>query len=182
MQKIYIDLGSNEGETIANFCAEHPDFHVYGFEPTPELYNKLVERFKPNPKICILNYAAFTEHGQATFYPGIDSSQSSTLMTGKKPMRTWRVDYNNGFPVQSIDFVEWLKKNTSPTDEVLIKMDIEGSEYDIIEALLRDRQLLERIKEMRVEWHWDRYPAISKERHERVRSELASQVALVNWH
>ena len=40
--------------------------------------------------------------------------------------------------VESVDFSYWLKNNTAATDDIMVKMDIEGAEYDIIDKMFVD--------------------------------------------
>jgi len=62
--------------------------------------------------------------------------------------------------VQTIVFAELLEKIHLflPESKILIKMDVEGSEYEVIEQML-EKQLLckTRVDKMSIEWHLHRY-------------------------
>jgi FkbM family methyltransferase len=54
--------------------------------------------------------------------------------------------------VECIDFIKFISHNTKPEDKIYIKFDIEGAEYQVINALLKSN-VLNRIKEITIEWH-----------------------------
>jgi len=179
-RRIYVDLGANEGETVGDFLDGNRGWTAYAFEPAPHLAARLRKRFAGKP-VVVIEAAASTTDGQATFYPGIDSDQSSTLLTGKRQTRNWRVDYSAGYNVRTVDFVRWLKDNTSPLDEIIVKMDIEGAEYLILPAMTK-AGVLSRLKELRVEWHWNRYPkTVTKAEHDDLHADISRRVHLVRW-
>ena len=180
-RRIYVDLGANKGKTVERFLGANPDWHVYAFEPAPQLAKRLRRRFRSNPKVVIIQAAVADRDGEALFYPGLDSDQSSTLLTGKTPGPKTRVDYDHGYEVRSVDFAAWLRQNTTRRDEIIIKMDIEGAEYAVLPRLLATRSLLG-VKELRVEWHQDRFSAISVSEHDQLREAVGRVVKLVNWH
>ena len=62
------------------------------------------------------------------------------------------MDRNNPDEVECIDFSYWLKNNFNNNDHIIVKMDIEGAEYDIIEKMLNDNTF-EYINQLYIEWH-----------------------------
>lgn len=181
-RKIYVDLGSNHGVTIEKFIAAHPDFTVFGFEPASQLAQELRAKFAGNENVNIVEAAAWVADDIVTFYPGGASDESSTLLTGKSEHSPWMIDYDKGYSVQGIDIANWLEENTSDNDKVIMKMDVEGSEYRILQRMM-DTGAVGRLSEIRVEWHWDRYPnEITEEEHHQVRDKLKSLVKVVDWH
>lgn len=180
-RRIYVDLGANIGDTVDAFARKNPAWDIYAFEPNPALAERLRARFKSQPRISIVDAAAAAADGTAQFYLGMDSDQSSTLLTDKKHVPNWRVDYSRAETVRTVDFAQWLAANTKPGDKIIVKMDIEGAEYDVLEKLIRSG-LLRRIRKLKVEWHVDRYPAqVTQERHDRIKEEVARQVHLIPW-
>jgi FkbM family methyltransferase len=178
----YIDLGANHGLTIAEFLCEHPDCRVFGFEPTPSLACELNEMFRGDSRVSILDYAAWIEDGLIELFPGAVSDQSSTLIRGKQHVPEWSVDYARGFPVKCLDFDRWLSEATSPHDHVVVKMDIEGAEYRVLEKLIASGSI-GRVKEIRVEWHWKKFPdEVSHIQHVKIRNQVTSLTNLRDWH
>ena len=83
-----------------------------------------------------------------------DDGFSSTHRAVKKHDHVWVP-----VPVQTLVFAELLEKIHSiiPESRKLIKMDVEGSEYEVLEQML-EKQLLckTRIDTLTIEWHLDR--------------------------
>nr|WP_278436632.1 FkbM family methyltransferase [Brucella anthropi] len=181
-RKVYIDIGANHGKTIEAFTSENPEFEIFAFEPAPQLATELREKFQHNANITIFEAAAWISDGTVTFYPGAISDESSTLLTGKSDDSPWKIDYENGLEVRAVDIASWTMNNTSDDDLVIMKMDAEGSEYKLIPRLI-DLNVPARLNEIRVEWHWDRYPdEVTETQHHKIRDELKSLVTLVDWH
>ena len=62
-------------------------------------------------------------------------------------------NYNDGeILVDSIDFCEFLKSSCKKGDYVVIKMDIEGSEFYVLPKII-EQNLFDLISEMSVEFH-----------------------------
>jgi FkbM family methyltransferase len=181
-RNVYLDLGANDGLTIRRFCNDHPGFFVFAFEPAPKLAEKLRKDFcGPGSGIHIMEYAVWIVDGQLDFYLGSANDVSSTLLKGKKASPEWAVDYALPTRVRSLDFGRWFDENTSKNDNIIIKMDIEGSEYRVLRRMM-DLNLVERVSELRVEWHFDRYPEeISRAEHDQMRNALKQITHLVDW-
>mmetsp|Transcript_34841 Transcript_34841/g.57629 ORF Transcript_34841/g.57629 Transcript_34841/m.57629 type:complete len:280 (+) Transcript_34841:2-841(+) len=57
--------------------------------------------------------------------------------------------------IRTLNFSRWLKKNVDESDFVVVKMDIEGSEYVVLPSLLASGAIV-LIDEMMLETHYDR--------------------------
>jgi hypothetical protein len=92
--------------------------------------------------------------------------QGSTVMpdVATDPERKgWLPDLRGAeVEVDGIDFALWVLNETDPSDEVYIKMDIEGAEFPVVRRMLELEDALPgagifgRIKTMWIEWH-DRF-------------------------
>jgi FkbM family methyltransferase len=181
-RKIYIDLGANRGSTIRNFRRENADFIVFGFEPTPALVQGLRSEFRgTDSNVHIMEYAAWIHDGIVNFYFGADSDQSSTAIIGKRDTPGWQIDYKVPYRAAAIDFDRWFRENTSDDDYIIIKMDVEGAEYKLLRRML-DSGSIKRVKEARIEWHWNRYPLeVTEAQHNMLREQLAAITNVVDW-
>jgi hypothetical protein len=54
--------------------------------------------------------------------------------------------------VQTVDISKFIKDNFSIEDHIILKLDVEGAEYQIIEKLLND-DAFKYIKKLYMEWH-----------------------------
>ena len=145
MRKIYLDLGANNGETINQFIRSVPEsneFEIFAFEPNPVFWKKL-EMLGSN----LIRKAVWTENKMINFYVGHDNG--STVCLDKT---TGDIDYDNPIKVWAIDFSEWVKNNFSKDDYIIVKMDIEGAEFEVINKLI-DCETINYFNEFKVEFH-----------------------------
>ena len=57
--------------------------------------------------------------------------------------------------VECIDFSAWMKDNLSPDDNIILKMDIEGSEFRVLPKMIDD-DTMDYVNALIVEWHdWE---------------------------
>jgi FkbM family methyltransferase len=180
-RKIYIDLGAHDGSTIQAFRADNPEFIIFAFEPNPRLAAILRGAFAgTGSNVHVMEAAAWIFDGAVKLYFGERSDQSTTIIPGKRTP-DWPVDYAHPHTVLAIDFDRWFRENTSADDHVVIKMDIEGAEYRLLRRLI-DTGSLGRAAELRVEWHWDRYPdEISETDHAALREKVGKITKLTDW-
>ncbi len=121
---IVIDLGGALGDwsmPIHNLYQPN----IYIFEPT-ELFAKLEARFKGLSKVHLLNFAASNE----------DTELSLGVMDGEASV----FHEENLVTVQAIDFGAFLDR-LSVQNIDLLKMNIEGAEYEILEGIVSRGQL-----------------------------------------
>ncbi len=57
--------------------------------------------------------------------------------------------------VQAIDFSKWVLDNFSKDDYIILKMDIEGSEYEVLPRMISDGSL-EYVDLLLMEFHWEK--------------------------
>ena len=60
--------------------------------------------------------------------------------------------FKNQIEVESIDFSKFVIDNFNDRDYILCKMDIEGSEYDVLEKMIFDNSI-DYIDHIIIEWH-----------------------------
>ena len=81
--------------------------------------------------------------------------------------------------VESVDFSFWLKNNTAATDDIMVKMDIEGAEYDIIDKMFVDRTI-NRVQIIIIEWHDWFMPG---KKHSYITQKIKKlNIRLIEWH
>jgi hypothetical protein len=61
----------------------------------------------------------------------------------------------------------------------LLKLDVEGAEYAILEKMLRDRTL-RRINHLFIEWHWAKI-AVPESTHRALVDRLTKHVPILEW-
>jgi len=150
MRHIFIDLGAYDGDSIRYFLKspESLKYEIYAFEPNPKFVAKLKAMKKANSNIKqVSNEAAWIEDGTMDF--AVDQASDpmgSTLMKGKAEI--WQKSQVE--TMITFDFSEWIKQFAD--DYVIVKMDIEGAEFPILDKMIKNNTLTI-VKELWCEFH-----------------------------
>ena len=134
---IVLDLGGYVGVWAQQVVDKH-NSNVYVIEPLTQFYDEMVEKFKSNPKVCLLNVGVATENKKDFIYLGGDST-SSNLENGTKVEVEFRT-------ISRI-LDEWGLAGVD-----LLQMNIEGDEYLMLESMLKDGTI-DRFKNIQVQFH-----------------------------
>lgn len=158
-QDVVIDLGAHVGMAATQFS--HRAGRVYAFEPHPRIFEELARAAKRYPRIVPINAAAAIADGRAQLFSDDDPrpwkhTEGSTLAEGKS-----NLTYSQSFEVETVDLARFI--NELDTQVRMIKMDVEGYEYRLINALL-DSEAIKRIDMIHVEDHCDRVAGLVDER------------------
>jgi FkbM family methyltransferase len=158
---IGIDLGANLGK-YTRLMAEHCS-NVLAFEPDPCTAEQLRANTSDLTNVTIIEAAASISEGMATLYRRSDfggdnerASEGSTIFAEKT-----NVDDRYAVLVRQLDFITYLREQKGKVG--ILKIDIEGAEVDLLEALIKAPDLLNRIAYLFVETHENRIPS-QKER------------------
>lgn len=162
---VFIDGGAHRGESIRSFkrtrmYRDHR-WHIIAFECNPDL----AARLPAAHDIAILNQAMWTNIGSLEFFLTDETTCSSVFKEasmGKLEKR--RVD------VPSIDFASWLRDNTRQEEFVILKLDVEGAEYPILDHLLA-QDAARHIDILFIEFH-NAWVGVPKERDEALLRQL----------
>jgi FkbM family methyltransferase len=167
MKKFYFDCGTHMFQGFLEFCAKYnidSSWYCYCFEPNKLTYNeskKVYEVLEKKYNIEHLNKGISNEdeyvkikcakvrtwgHGTQI---GSYTDQSSNIL--EKSQDWWNDDYEE-YDVEVIDFSSFLKKTVTIDDYVIIKMDIEGSEFAVLDKLIQDNTI-DFINDLYVEFH-----------------------------
>jgi len=81
--------------------------------------------------------AIWTSDGEKTFYPGSYTlANQQGELAGSINKNKNDLQYDAGITVTTVDGARWLKQNTKTSDYVILKMDLEGSEWDVLAHLI----------------------------------------------
>ncbi|WP_405999417.1 FkbM family methyltransferase [Streptomyces sp. NBC_00829] len=183
MRKVFIDCGTNLGIVLNRFIDELPDHDFYAFEPNKDLHPSIrreVARAAHSPHVEISRSAVWTHDGTIDLFLG--HHESSTVMPGKRvpPMYDQQIDYSAPVAVPATDFSAWIRRTVTPHDHVVVKMDIEGAEYPVLNKLLADGTL-SLISVLYIEWHYDRFPAMKQADHDQLVGAVSACVDVRDW-
>lgn len=147
VRSVFIDGGAHLGETLTDFrlsALRHwHAWDVYAFEANPALIPEIT-RF---PHVHIVDKAIWTEDGSVEFFVGA-TTQSSSILGHKSTGDLARAPIR----VPSVDFGRWLRDNVTRDDYVMVKLDIEGAEYAVLDKMLLDGSV-ELVDKFLIEFH-----------------------------
>mgnify|MGYP003121333512 CR=1 len=144
MKKIFIDAGANLGQSVAAWLnyinktqGDIKQWEIHSFEASQQLWGKLVENTRrvvdESPydaselNIALYNKAVWINNDGVIFHDMGNESSSTDLR--KAGNLTHGETYTH-----SMDLSEFIK-NYSMDDMIILKMDIEGGEYEVIPHL-----------------------------------------------
>lgn len=150
MNKIFIDCGANIGQSVRSFIEEWSDwdeYEIHSFEANPSL-EKHFEKFKENPNFNFHKKAIWISDKGINFYLSTDCNWGSSIMKNKKTGELKK----EPLLVESVDLSVWIKENFSKNDYIIVKMDIEGAEYDVLEKMISENTF-DYINQIYIEFH-----------------------------
>ena len=146
--KVILDLGANVG-VFTLYAARHaPQARLFCFEPFPSTYRRLVATVRDHhlgARVTCLNHAATGASGFRLMTDGQLPSQRRALAAS----------VTSGTQVLGKTIESMLEENHLPHVD-LLKMDIEGSEYEVL--LSTPQTVLLRIDRIALEYHGDSAP------------------------
>lgn len=165
--KVFIDAGANDSCSARIFRKVNDpanEYKIYSFEIDPLFLNN----FSAIPNLVFINKAVWVQDGEMEFYRSYARRHDGgTLLKSKT---SGILDKENPIKVETIDFSKWLLSNFNEADSIILKMDIEGAEYEVIEHMI-DTGAFGLIDELWIEWHYGKV-GIPKERHDKLVSKI----------
>lgn len=148
---IAIDLGANVGEVTAQLAATGATVHA--FEPDPETFGHLSRAMAGRDNVHLHNAAVGGRDGTVTLYRPPSWQDESRRRSASKANTIVANDRSAGFDpgaeVPLVDFARFLRDLPRPA--WLIKVDIEGAEWDMLDAV--EARAMDRFEAMFVETH-----------------------------
>lgn len=154
MRKLFIDCGACQGKATKTFLdsVENPqDFLVVQFEPWEKLSDGIFSMQQKYPGVAFMFFqkAVWIEDREIDLYLCGKGSQGSTVC---KEKHSNSVDHEKPTRVEAIDFSSWLEINFSKNDYIVLKIDIEGAEYEVLNKMINDGTI-DWVDELIIEFH-----------------------------
>lgn len=126
---IFFDIGAANG--AMSLIAASKGATVYAYEPDPRIFKVATNNFALNAQlpgeIKIMNKALSVSNGHLKFSRGSNTSILSDIIFSG-------VDDNENFNVEILSLADEISKNHQSIDtKLIIKMDIEGAEWTILQ-------------------------------------------------
>ncbi|KAH7838065.1 hypothetical protein Vadar_021617 [Vaccinium darrowii] len=158
---VYIDVGArNYGSSIGSwFKKQYPkqnkNFHVYAIEADKAFH----EEYRTKKRVTLLPYAAWVRN-ETLFFEISRELTRTNEERGRGMGRVQAARSSSSFvgdsdKIEGFDFAVWLKKTVSERDFVVVKMDVEGSEFYLVPRLVETGAIC-LIDELFIECHYNR--------------------------
>jgi len=134
---IIFDLGGYEGQWASDIFSRYR-CNVYIFEPVKSFAEKIHKRFQNNEKIKVFEYGLGSTSRLETI--SIDADGSSLFR-----------ESDNTEQIEIVDVKNWLEENSIAYID-LIKINIEGGEYELLDRLI-ETNLINMINNIQVQFH-----------------------------
>jgi hypothetical protein len=137
----------------------HPDI-LFGFDPNPAL-----EQLSPGESFLIGETEVMLEQKAAWIFDGEVGYVNDSL-------NSWVTGAVNAEQVPCFDLARFIEG--LPDDDIVLKMDAEGSEYDLLRHLIL-KGMDERLRLAWIEWH------VPDRGRAQIEAEIACELAVWNW-
>ena len=144
-KRLFIDLGANVGQAYTFFSSIYPVRHYdYILVDPNESCVKELKTLTQDAHASIIHAAAWIQKGKKFFY-GISESDNLTSLGASiiEDHKTGSYDVDRGAAslVDVFDFSSFLLEKSEIYSEIIVKMDIESSEYAVLEKLIQDKNI-----------------------------------------
>lgn len=177
----FVDGGSEGGESLLRFAfpsrfaksglamsiksIDTKDYvcrHVFAFEGNPkfndQLHARCTELVHNNITCSTFQGILGARAGVTEFF--VDTSSRATNMLGSS---IFERPGTSSVEVAVFDLAAFLRSATVTSDYVIVKLDVEGSEYDILQALVKDNgrpKACKLIDMLLIEWHGAKFNGV----------------------
>lgn len=173
---VFIDCGAFDGCSIIKFKIANPNFDCISYEPNPKLW----KYFKNLPTMLIKKGVSSENKTMDFRIDHIDADGSSLIPTKKILFNSPLEDSHiTSIKIECVELSSVIAELANVYDCIVLKLDVEGAEYDILEDLI-SKNLLIKLYKLYVEFHWQKcnFP---EERHQKLISELKQKVVFEDW-
>jgi len=153
MRKIFIDGGAHRGQSAEVFMNRWPgaeEYEIYSFEAGTNvaLWDELSKVMEKYPNMSMFQSALWIKNEDIVFY---DEGNSSSSLIQAKLARSPGHEVKK-VVIEAIDLGGWLDACFDDDDEIIVKLNVEGAEYEILEQML-DRDQLKKVNTLFVDLH-----------------------------
>ncbi|KAJ1255780.1 hypothetical protein BS78_K162900 [Paspalum vaginatum] len=160
---VYVDVGARSyGSSIGSwFRKRYPKqnhtFQVFAIEADPAFHSE----YAAKKGVTLLPYAAWVKNETLKFEINGDPGKEDEAKANGRGMGRIRPAAGKKVSgevrsVPAFDFAEWLKRTVTEQDYVVMKMDVEGTEFDLIPRLF-DTGAICLVDELFLECHYNRW-------------------------
>jgi FkbM family methyltransferase len=129
--RVVMDVGANVGDTVQQYRTIFPGATIHAFEPFPEVYRRLVERFAADPAVHPHQAAVTDASGTRRFYVN-EAHATNSLLPVDRTSGDWAQAGEARGPDTAVDVpaitLDAFCAAAGLTGIDLLKLDIQGGE------------------------------------------------------
>lgn len=153
---VIMDIGMNVGYATLFFASMENVAQVYAYEPFLETFKEATNNIELNPhlksKISMFKYG-ISSKSKIVEVPAFESG-SAVASTSKFFLASRKKSVDKTIKVEVKDIIEALDEvaHLHPEQNIILKIDCEGEEYDIMDKL-NNSGLMDKVFGFLIEWH-----------------------------
>ena len=183
MKHVFVDGGGNWRRSVDRYLKLSRFDEVYVFEPNPTFYQSY-----EGSGFNLVRKAIWVEDCTMPFFPSKDENQVAGSLLEEKMCKVREGEETNlvsGYwretiEVECVDFSRWIRENLREEDKLTLKLDIEGSEYEVLWKMIREKTI-EMVDELYVEFHSDTLPGKKATEQELIKALKICGVEPMDW-
>ena len=152
VSKYFLDCGAHNGCSVRLFqhlCSDWREYTIHCFEPNP-MFRQCFGEFD---NVLFHEAAVWSRDGMEPFFLSKSPKHHGSSLIRSK--RTGMLDKENPITVRCLDFNRWIKETIDRESYVILKMDIEGAEYEVLESMIAGGSI-DQIKLLYIDFHYDK--------------------------
>lgn len=175
-KSIFIDCGGYDGCSSVKFILANPCFDCITFEPNPSLWS-----YYDVVPTTLIRAGVSIFDGTASFLLDPVDADGSTLLEEKQVVFGGAVNNSEceKISIPVINLSSFIHKVSENYEHIVLKMDIEGAEYDILEEMI-ERNTIEHVDRIYCEFHYQKC-GISYGRHAALIEKLKNICDVCDW-
>jgi FkbM family methyltransferase len=129
-----LDIGSNQGQFALMINAVFPEAQIYGFEPIPDCYQKLISNTTRIQKFKAFNLGLGYEQGEIEFQSNDFSGASSFLRMSNLHKDTFPYTKQTQIIKVQVERLDQVANKLMIEFPLLIKVDVQGYEIQVLKG------------------------------------------------
>ena len=159
----FFDIGANVGQTFDWLRTKpegqrYEDHQFWMFEPSPRhlpvlMEHCAIERLTRKPGITVCPFGLAGGTGAGFIFEKDDRLGDSFHEQVETDHKTENIGVPRGIMAACVALPDIIAAVTKPDDKLVLDIDAEGSEYEMLTALVMAPVMFRRVVEVFVEWH-----------------------------
>lgn len=195
---IFLDCGTHYGQGLKQFISMYnmdSSWDIHTFEANPVTYKHFLKKqynLLNTFNISHYNLAIFINDSKVIIHqetpPNEDNSGMGSSIISLDSWNPWggmlRENFKTSAEIEAINFSNFIKNSFNKNNYIIVKMDIEGAEYDVLESLI-ETEAIHYINDLYIEFH-SRFFTNTNEimnREQKIKSFLSkTPIKVFEWH